>query len=250
MNQNIREKLLAMGEKEYREFSGALIPGTENMIGIRLPKLRTLAKQIAKEEWQQAGEEEDIYFEEVMLRGMVISYAVKDFQEALPYIAAFIPKVNNWSVCDSVFMGMKVLQSDREGTWEFIQPYLHSGEEFKVRVALIIMMQHLLKCDAGGKKMARLRVVDMEALGNSQERPGLFTLRILQSINRTFSEGYYASMAAAWLLAESFCCFPYHTMEFIKDNKMDTVTFHKGIQKIIESRIPAEEVKTELKRWK
>ncbi|MDE5777189.1 MAG: DNA alkylation repair protein [Lachnospiraceae bacterium] len=156
MTKEIREQLLSMSEKDYMEFSSALIPGVNDMLGIRLPKLRTLAKQIAKKDWEEAMEEQDIYFEEKMLRGMVISYAIKNLQQAVPYIEAFIPLVDNWSICDSVFSGMNVFQKDREFTWEWIQKYLDSGKEFEVRVALIIMMQHLLKTDESGRKMQRL----------------------------------------------------------------------------------------------
>lgn len=247
MRQDIRDHLMTLSESEYKEFSAALIPGVNNMLGIRLPELRKLAKQIAKSDWKEAACEEDIYFEEKMLRGMILNYVKADYEEILPYITAFIPLVDNWSVCDSVFMGMTILQKDREQTWNYIQPYFYSGKEFEVRVALIIMMQHLLKCDAEGKKISRLKMVDMQAVDNDTEEPGMFISRILEALNREFTEGYYASMAAAWLLAECFCVYPYHTMEFMKENALDKVTFHKGIQKIMESRIPTDEVKEMLR---
>lgn len=250
MQQAIRKQLCLMSETKYQKFSSALIPGVDNILGIRLPELRKLAKQLAKSDWKAVVREEDIYFEERMLRGMILNYVKGEYEEILPYITAFIPLVDNWSVCDSVFMGMTILQKDRERTWDYIQPYLQSGKEFEVRVALIIMMQHLLKCDAKGKKLTRLRMVDMQAVGNDMEEPGLFINRILEVINREFDEGYYASMAAAWLLAECFCVYPYHTMEFMKNNKLDKVTFNKGIQKIIESRIPTDEVKQTLRCMK
>ncbi|MCM1178927.1 MAG: DNA alkylation repair protein [Clostridium sp.] len=250
MRQDIRDHLMTLSESEYKEFSAALIPGVNNMLGIRLPELRKLAKQIAKSDWKEAVCEEDIYFEEKMLRGMILNYVKGEYGEILPYITAFIPLVDNWSVCDSVFMGMAILQKDRERTWGYIQPYFYSGKEFEVRVALIIMMQHLLKCDAEGKKISRLRTVDMQAVNNDTEEPGMFINRILGAINREFTEGYYASMAAAWLLAECFCVYPYHTMEFMKENALDKVTFHKGIRKILESRIPTDEVKQILRCMK
>lgn len=250
MREDIRKHLTTLSENEYQKFSAGLIPGVNNMLGIRLPELRELAKQLAKSDWKTAVNEEDIYFEERMLRGMILNYVKGEYEEILPYITAFIPLVDNWSVCDSVFMGMTVLQKDRERTWDYIQPYFYSGKEFEVRVALIIMMQHLLKCDAKGKKIARLRMVDMQTVENNMEEPGLFIGRILEAINREFTEGYYASMAAAWLIAECFCVYPHHTMEFMRDNELDKVTFQKGIQKIIESRIPTDEVKEVLRCMK
>ncbi len=247
MIEDIREQLTAMSESGYRKFSSGLIPGVKNMLGIRLPELRKLAKQIAKSDWKRAIAEGDIYFEERMLRGMVLSYASGDMDEMLPYITAFIPMVDNWSICDSVFMGMNIFQKDRERTWDYIQPYLQSDREFEVRVALIIMMQHLLKCDAKGHKISRLRQVVLSDMENKNEEAGLYVDKILKSIDRDYPQGYYASMAASWLIAEAFCTYPYHAMCLIEKNHLDDVTYNKALQKIIESKIPTDEVKGFLK---
>lgn len=198
MIKDIRERLAAMSESEYQEFSSGLIPGVKNMLGIRLPELRKIAKEVAKSDWKKAISEEDIYFEERMLRGMILSYASMDIDEILPYITEFIPLVDNLSVCDSVFMGMNIFQKDREYTWNYIQPYLQSDKEFEVRVALIIMMQHLLKCDAKGKNISRLRRVELSDMSNKKEEAGQYVDRILKSIDREYPQGYYASMAASW----------------------------------------------------
>lgn len=250
MRQDIRERLVDMAETDYQKFSAALIPGVESMLGIRLPELRKLARQIAKEDWKAAIEEEDYYFEERMLRGMVLSYASKDMDEMLPYITAFIPLVDNWSICDSVFSGMDIFRKDKKRTWEFIQPYLQSDKEFEIRVALIIMMQHLLKCDVNGKKMSRLRKVSIENLSDTREEKGLYLDEVLSATDSVDTTGYYASMAAAWLIAEAFCCFPYHTYLFMQKNHLDNITYNKAIQKIVESRIPSDEVKDLLRSMK
>ncbi|MGN0153546.1 MAG: DNA alkylation repair protein [Lachnospiraceae bacterium] len=250
MREDIREKLTGMAEAEYQKFSAGLIPGVANMLGIRLPELRKLAKQIAKENWKEAIAAEDYYFEERMLHGMVLGYAKGSMDEMLPYITAFIPLVDNWSICDSVFMGMTIFQKDRERTWDYIQPYLKSENEFEIRVAVIIMMQHLLKCDAAGKKISRLRVVSLEEISNTCEETGLYLERIFDSIDALDTREYYASMAVSWLIAEAFCCFPYHTFVYLKKNHLDDRTYNKGIQKIVESHIPTDEVKDLLRSMK
>lgn len=250
MRRDIREQLSTMGEEKYREFSASLTPGVTNMLGIRLPELRKMAKQIAKTDWQQAIAEDDIYYEETLLRGMVISYVKGDMETMLPYITDFIPLVNSWSICDSVFMGMDILEKDRERTWEYIQPYLQSAKEFEIRVALIIMMQHLLKCDADGKKMSRLRQVTIENLSDDKEKKGPYLERILTAADSVVTDAYYVSMGVAWLIAEAFCCFPYHTYLFLKENSLDNTTHNKAIQKITESRIPTDEVKDILRALK
>ena len=255
MKLEIRERLPLLAEKEYREFSSSLVPGEETMLGVRLPKLRGLARELAKGNWLEQLETEDIYFEELMLRGMLIGYGTMKMQpeEALVYIREFIPRVKNWSVCDSVFMKMDILKKDKDLTWEFLLPYMDSGREFEVRVALIIMMAHLLRVDGSGRKISRLRNValsDLEEIGKEKKAAGKYLGLILEKINRPFTEGYYAHMAAAWLVAESFCCFPAITNQFLKNCRLDDATYNKALQKIVESKIPEEDVKVYIRSLK
>ncbi len=242
MNEEIRQKLLTMADEDYRQFSASLIPGVETMLGVRIPQLRKMAKDIAKEDWKSAIEGGHTYFEEVMLHGLVLSYVRLPLEQMLPYIRDFIPFVDNWSVCDSVFMGMKVFRTDRERTWQFLQPYLSSDREFEIRIALMVMMQHFLKCDKDGNECRRLRSVSMEML-SADEKAGKYLHRIFSELNKVKTDAYYASMMAAWLAAEAFCCFPKHTLEYIKKNTLDLMTRNRAVRKILESRIPDKEVK-------
>lgn len=284
MKEEVRNFLLENSEEKYRDFSKALIPGEETMLGVRLPVLRKKAKELAKGDWREELKTEDIYFEEVMLRGMMLSYVKESLSVMLPYIKAYIPCVKNWSVCDSVFSKMEVFRQEQDKTWKFIQPYLYSDKEFEVRTAIIIMMQHMLKCDESGKNIKRLVSISMkdcvvnkedavnegnvtnggsavnetnvmnggnEATGVSErkERAGGYLPRILEALNREFP-AYYASMAAAWTVAEAFCCYPAPVYEFLRDNRMDDDTYNRALQKIVESLIPCPEVKTEIRKMK
>lgn len=248
MKETTRQQLVLLSESGYREFSASLVPGEEKMLGVRLPKLRQIAKELAKGNWEDELETEDMFFEEVMLRGMMIGYATKTMEpaQAMSYINDFIPCVHNWSVCDSVFMKMDVLKKNRDLTWEFIQPYLESGKEFSVRVALIIMMAHLLRVNADGKQISRVRCIsmsDLDCVKEEKERAGKYLTGIFEKINRPFAEGYYAHMAAAWLVTEAFCCFPALTAKFLQTCSLDKATYNKALQKITESKIPDGEVK-------
>ncbi|MBQ8526863.1 MAG: DNA alkylation repair protein [Lachnospiraceae bacterium] len=248
MKEDTREKLFLLAEQDYRKFSASLIPGEDNMLGVRLPELRKIAKKLAESNWEEELNTEDSYFEETMLRGMVISYATQHMEpeKAFGYIRDYIPFVRNWSLCDSVFMKMEVLKKDRDLTWEFLLPYLESGREFEVRVALVIMMSHLLRCNQDGKKISRVRNITMEDLEKEheeRERAGKYIFLILEKINRSFDEGYYAHMAAAWLVAECFCCYPALTNNFLRTCMLDDATYNKALQKITESKIPENEVK-------
>lgn len=249
MKEETRKFLLEQSEAAYREFSKSLIPGKINMLGVRLPVLRKKAKELAKTNWKEELDTEDVYFEEIMLRGMIISYVRGTQEEMLPYIREFIPKVDNWSVCDSVFSKMDVLRRDRERTWQFIQPYLYSEKEFEVRVAIIIMMQHLLKCDDNGKTTKRLRSISAADCVNGNREDGKYLERVLWALNREFPQ-YYASMAAAWTIAEAFCCYPAGVYSFLQDNQLDDATYNRALCKIAESLIPQPKVKEMIRQMK
>ena len=46
----IREQLESLSETDYKKFNEKIVPGARNMLGVRLPKLRQIAKEIAKQE--------------------------------------------------------------------------------------------------------------------------------------------------------------------------------------------------------
>ena len=110
MRKEIRDRLNKMSDADYVKFSASLIPasGRGTMLGVRLPALRDYAKELSKGDWrQELSYEEDLYFEETMLRGMILGYACRDIEELFACLKDFIPRVQNWSVCDSVCSGLK-----------------------------------------------------------------------------------------------------------------------------------------------
>ncbi len=66
----IKKELLSKSDEKYREFHSGLCPGTEGIIGVRIPILRKYAKDLAKEyeikELILHIDEE--YYEEIMLK--------------------------------------------------------------------------------------------------------------------------------------------------------------------------------------
>ena len=107
-----------------------------------------------------------------------------------------------------------------------------------------------MKCNENGKKMSRLRHIDVPLLENSDEKKGIYLDRIFEAMDKIDTSKYYASMAVSWLVTESFSLFPYYTYEYLKKCKLDDVTYNKGLQKIVESKIPGDEVKNIIRGMK
>ncbi len=267
MRQEVRSRLLQYAEEEYRDFSAALIPGAKRLLGVRLPRLREIAKELAKGDWRgeiesAEGECEDVWFEETMLRGMVIGYGTAKSDvtqsEGIRYFEEFVPMIRDWSVCDSFCSSFTFANRHRDAMWETLQRYLYSDREFEVRVSLIMLLNQYLKYDIENRKRPRNKRVAMCDIADSFPNREIsvhtvmmypYLEKILAALNREFYQGYYAQMAAAWLFAETFVCFPYEAVRMLaRDCRMDEKTRSKAIQKLRESKTPDAEVKEYLKK--
>ncbi len=203
-NLEIRQQLQALAEEEYRDFAMKLTPGIENILGVRLPALRKLAREIAKGDWAAyLAAAEDDSFEEVMLQGLVIGYAKGTPAEILPHIRRFIPKINSWSICDTFCSNLKIAAKNKAVFWDFLQPYLREEEEFSVRFGVVMLIAHYITAEDIQRVLFALRV---------QPHPG-----------------YYVKMAVAWAVSVCFIKFPEETFSFLNDNELDDFTYNKAL---------------------
>ena len=78
--EKVRSFLINSIDEKYRSFNQSLVPGeSSEMLGVRIPQLREIAKRIAREsgiEYIRAIEEMEkkapVYHEELLLHGMII----------------------------------------------------------------------------------------------------------------------------------------------------------------------------------
>ena len=62
--ESVRNMLVDLADEDYRAFHSKLVPGTENILGVRVPELRKLAKKLVKENWREYFEAApDMYYE-------------------------------------------------------------------------------------------------------------------------------------------------------------------------------------------
>lgn len=224
--ENIRKELHALVDSKYQEFHSALVPGTENILGVRIPQLRILAKEIAKrDDWRAFVEATDTkFYEETMLQGMVIGSAKMELDERMKYVSMFVPRIDNWAVCD-IFCGelKNDVRKGKETVWQFIQPYLTSPKEFEIRFGIVMLFHY----------------VDKEHIDS-----------LLTYADSFCHDAYYARMGMAWMISICFIKFPEKTMEYLKQSKLDNWTYNKSLQKTIESLRVDKETKDVLRNMK
>ena len=180
MIEEITAKLYDLTEEDFRVFNSKLLPGVTRILGVRLPAMRKLAKKTAKGDFRSYLEEAhekitaDSIHEEIMMLGLVIGYAKMERDEYRKYLDEFVPKISNWSVCDSCVNGFKFMRNDPEYWFDYLKIYRDSKEEFELRFMIVAMMNHF---------------VDEDHIDE-----------ILSICNEIHHDGYYVKMAVAWTL--------------------------------------------------
>lgn len=222
----IREHLFALAPRANASFTQSLHPGIENVLGLRVPDLRDLARRIVKSgAWEEylstAGQE---FMEERMLHGLVLSLVpIADAEEYLARVTTYVRRINSWSVCDvfSFSGGHTFLKNNRDRLWQYLNDRMSSEEEYEIRFGVVMTMKYF---------------IDNE--------------HILSLLDRYVSlrhEGYYVRMAVAWAVAECFTHFPEITRPLLEVQRLPAWTHNKAIQKICESRRIDAETKEALK---
>lgn len=222
---NIREKLFELQDKKYKDFHSSLCPNINDIIGVRIPELRNIAKQIAKEnpvEYLENVPKE--YYEEKMLQGLVIGYMKSSLEEKQKYLDEFVPIIDNWAICDCCTSTYKFTNKYLTEMWNYIQKYLSSDKEFELRFAIVMLMDYYITDE--------------------------YIDRVIKIYDNIHNDAYYVKMAIAWALSVCYVKFPKKTMDFMQKNNLDDFTYNKALQKMIESYRVDENIKNELRKMK
>ena len=228
----VREKLQAAADPAYRDFHQSLVPGLTAMMGVRMPKCREIAKQIARRDWATfLTEADDRCYEELMLQGLVIGYAKMSREEQTLRMLNFVPKINNWAVCDCCCSTYQFMKKDSSYWLDFLRQYLAEGKEFEVRFVVVCLLDHFM---------------EEEYLDIQFE---LYSQIYARKNNREEEHAdvpFYIQMAVAWAVSVCYVHFPIQTETFLTQHTLDVFTHNKAIQKIRESCRVAKEDKDRL----
>ncbi len=210
LREGIIRELKSQQDLKYHDFHGSLCPGTSNIIGVRVPVLRKIARQIAHDDWREFLEAcQNEFYEETMVEGLVIATAKMGFKERLERLSKFVPKIDNWAVCDVVCASIRTSEVNQPEMWNFLQSYRNRTREFELRFMIVMMMDHFLEEE--------------------------YLTQIFQTIDQINARDYYVEMAIAWLVATVFAKFRSEALAFLQENHLSDFAQNKSIQKIRES---------------
>ena len=215
--QLFQQYLITQKDEKYKEFHSSLVLNSKyEMIGIRVPLMRKIAKEIAKtniEEFLKYAQ--DNYYEEIMIQGLVISH-IKDESLFNKYFKQYINKIDNWALCDTFCSAIKIVEKYEDKYFKEALKMSLNKKEFISRIGLVMILDHF---------------ISEKNLEN-----------IFDTLNEIESDKFYINMAEAWLICEMYIKFPKETKTFIQKNNLNKFTHNKAISKIHDSyRVSKEE---------
>ena len=218
----VQKELFEMQDLKYRDFHSKLMPTVdkEKVIGVRTPQLRKytssfleLSSQAEIEVFMHTLPHQ--YYEEDNLHGFIIE-KIKDYEECIEALNAFLPYVDNWATCD--MMNPKVLKREPEKLLEQIKLWLKAKEIYVVRFAMGCLMNYYLD--------------------------EYFTAECPELVAEVQSDEYYIRMMQAWYFATALAKQYEEILPYLLEHKLSMWVHNKTIQKAVESyRITPEQKK-------
>ena len=205
----IRAQLFALQDETYRTFHSALMPTVppETVIGVRVPLLRKLAKQLT-DLGMGVKIIEANYERCLQLSTLLPKAEILHGDGALAETEAFLPYINNWATCDCFCP--KVFAKHKKELLVPIRRWLDSGETYTVRYGMEMLMRYYLD-DA-------------------------FRPEYLEWVADVRSTEYYINMMRAWYFATALAKQPDAALPWLTEKRLDLWTHNKAIQKAVESR--------------
>lgn len=206
------KQLFALQDYEYQAFQAKLIPNipSDTIIGVRIPQLRRLAKQLVKEEQGKCAEFlkqlPHHYYEENLLHAFLIA-GIKDFDRAVELTQEFLPYIDNWAVCDS--FQPKAFGNHHDEVPILIRQWIRSEHVYTVRFAIGLLLSNYLDTHFAPEQL------DLVATISSDE--------------------YYVKMMQAWYFATALAKQYNATIPYLTEHRLPEWVHNKTIQKACES---------------
>ena len=203
------EYLKSLKDEKYKEFHKNLTTTKYEILGIRVPMQRKIAKEISKGDISSFLTcTKNMYYEEVMIKGFVIA-SIKNKETFLNYIEEYVDLIDNWAICDGFCNSLKLIEKDKEFWFSYFTNYLKSKDEFRLRVGLIVLLSFYVE--------------------------DTYLEKIFSLLDEIKVDAYYVNMGIAWLLCECFTKYRDITLKYLLKSKINTFTFNKTISKIRDS---------------
>ena len=218
----IANELILNADEKYRQFHSSLVLGVENILGVRAPITRAIAKKYANTDTGKhfMASLPHKFYDEYMVHGYMIGYLKCDSESKKKYIRELLPFIDNWAVCDSCVSNLKTFFKKPDEVFGFVKELLRSDKEYSIRFALVCLLSYYVDDDH----------ID----------------EMLELTSKVTNASYYVKMAQAWLISVALVKEYDRTLPILTENMLDIWVHNKAIAKAKESIRIDKETKTYL----
>lgn len=201
------EKLFEYSEESIKLYDRNIIKGNSPFIGVRIPILRKLAKNIIKDNLVENFfiNYEGKYFEEKLLKGLIIASKEEYFFELN---SEYLNELDSWCLVDTYANSCKFINNNLDKYWDFVKSLIDNKNEFIIRCGFVFILYYYLDD----------KYID----------------EIIKLVLKKY-DYYYVNMAIAWLLSEIYIKYPMKVMNLLESSILCNFVHEKTIDKINDS---------------
>lgn len=209
-------------DDEYREFQSRLVPNIskETILGVRTPEMRKIAKEVFESDYRDEflNDLPHKYYEENLIHFFVIAM-IKDINECIERVEAFLPFIDCWPVSDQATP--KSFRKNHQIILPYIKKWISSEHVYTARFGIRMLMNEYLGDD--------------------------FSEEYLELVASKKGDDYYLKMMVAWYFATALAKRYDEAIPYFENHILEEWTHKKAIQKACESFRVTEEHKSYLK---
>ena len=215
-------KLIEEKDDEYKKFQARLVPDIppETILGVRTPQMRRIAKEVFESEYRDEflSDLPHKYYEENLIHFFVVAL-IKDFDNCVNAVEAFLPYIDCWPVSDQA--SPKSFKINHQKLLPYIKKWISSQHVYTARFGIRMLMNEYLGED--------------------------FKEEYLELVACKKGEDYYLKMMIAWFFATALAKRYDESVHYIENHRLDEWIHKKAIQKAVESNRVTDEHKEYLK---
>lgn len=216
------ERLRERAEPAYAKFMAGILPTVDKrtILGVRAPVMRGLVREVRGTPEAEVFLKElpHQYYDENALHAWLITEE-KDFSVCLARVREFLPFVDNWGICDALVP--RVFAKHTGELKPLVREWALDRRPYVCRFGLSMMMWFYLD--------------------------GAFDPALMDLAASVRSDEYYVNMMIAWYFATALAKQEQAALAVIESRRLAVWTHNKAIQKAVESRRIAPELKAYLK---
>lgn len=209
---------------KYKEFNDKIVNSSAlPTIGIRIPIIRKLAKEVALNDYLGYINSKHTYYEEYLIYGLIIGYIKVPFNDKIDMLDKYLPNIHDWATNDIVCSNLKDFKKNQEIGFKYINKLL-KGNNWYIRFGLILLLDYYIN--------------------------DIYIDRVLDICININNDDYYVMMGLSWLLSVCYIKYKDKTLEIIKSDKLNKQVTNKTISKICDSYRVNKLDKEEIKKWR